>query len=161
MRCATSTAKPATRRKKLLESVEKGKLLQAAAYAHATGGLGRYTYLRPEDADDVSRCDIDAGDDAFRDAFERAANAVLDAREAGAFFPRLADSGDRSQDHPQCRLCAVAQACLHGDSGAKRRLVEWAEAARDDAAPGDDDPAAHAALSRLFDLGQGGEGGDA
>jgi len=156
----STAVKPETRRKKLLQAVRVGKLLQAAAYAQATGGRGRYTYLRPDDPDEIARYEIEASDEEFAEAFEATSQSLLNARELGVFFPRLAEGTDRSQDHPQCRTCAVAQACLHGDTGAKRRLVEWVEAAREGKAPAQTNRAAHAALLALFDLGQSAAAGE-
>ena len=52
---------------------------------------------------------------------------------AGSFFPRLYDPV-RDREPEACRFCEVAQACLRGDSGARRGLVAWAGRAGGDGA---------------------------
>ena len=113
-----------------LRRVGEGRSLQATAYQVAAGGggeaaSGRYLYLRP-DADPRSSEVLAAGDDAaFAARFAATARAVFAAWDAGGFFPRVVDTaGERTPT--RCSYCRVAEACLLGDSGARRRLFEWA-----------------------------------
>ncbi len=126
-------ATPATLRRTLLAAVRSGERLQAAAYALAGGDprdRGRYLFLRPErDENDPERAVPVGADDAeLAKAFQRAAGATLAAWDRGAFFPRLVEP-EQDREPARCRWCAVAEACLRGDSGARRRLREWAAAA--------------------------------
>jgi superfamily I DNA/RNA helicase len=122
--------KPGIRRRHFLDRVRAGTHLQAVAYLLASGGepaLGRYLYLRP---DAVERdFAVESGDRDFTAAFDRAVRAVLSAWDAGSFFPRVVDPAGRNEPG-RCSYCAVAEACLRGDSGARNRLFEWTEAAR-------------------------------
>ncbi|MBV8201374.1 MAG: PD-(D/E)XK nuclease family protein [Acidobacteria bacterium] len=124
------------RRAQLLAEIRAGKRLQAAAYVLAGGAraLGRYLFLRPDLAPELQEVAVEAGDREAAAAFAAAAQAVLAAWDAGAFFPRLVDPMGRKEPS-RCALCAVAEACLRGDSGARRRLATWAERGRAGAAP--------------------------
>ena len=53
---------------------------------------------------------------------------MLVAWEEGSFFPRLVKPDGR-EEPSRCSYCAVAEACLRGDSGARKRLSEWTAAA--------------------------------
>jgi RecB family exonuclease len=123
-----STArKPDARRKHFLDRVKAGTHLQAVAYLLAAGSepaLGRYLYLRP----DVEERDfaVTALDRDFTEAFEAATAAALAAWDAGSFFPRVVDPAGRDEP-PRCSWCAVAEACVRGDSGARLRLFEWSD----------------------------------
>ncbi len=123
-----STArKPEARRKHFLDRVKAGTHLQAVAYLLAAQGepaLGRYLYLRPDVED--REIGVTDGDRDFAAAFEAAATAALAAWDAGSFFPRVVDPSGRDEP-PRCSWCAVAEACLRGDSGARLRLFEWNE----------------------------------
>lgn len=127
-----STAKLETsRRKHLLESVWSGERLQAVAYAQAaghTGDFGRYLFIGPDVSDDRSVRDvrIAADDRELDDAFRQAAGTALATWDLGTFFPRLVNP-DRDEEPTRCQYCEVRDACLRGDSGARRRLREWAE----------------------------------
>ncbi len=91
---------------------------------------------------------VEAGDREALAAFTAAVRAVLDAWDAGSFFPRLVDPSGR-REPSRCMLCAVAEACLRGDPGAGRRLHAWASRVRAGA------PAAHpaeAAMLAAWDL---------
>jgi RecB family exonuclease len=122
-----STAKKAeTRRRDFLQRVKSGSHLQAVAYLLGSEGesMGRYLFLRPgieEEARDVS---VTAADQDFITAFAAASEAVLAAWEAGSFFPRLVEPDGRKEPG-RCGFCAVAEACLRGDSGSRQRLSEW------------------------------------
>lgn len=120
------------RRRHFLDRVRKGSHLQAVAYLLGSQeeSLGRYLFLRPGlDAEQREHA-VSRGDEDFVRTFENTASSVLDAWSAGAFFPRVVDPNGR--DEPgRCGFCAVAEACLRGDSGARLRLFEWSERSRE------------------------------
>jgi hypothetical protein len=139
------------RRTQLLAEIRTGKRLQAVAYVMAAGGgraLGRYLFLRPDLAPEVREVGVEAGDREAGAAFAAAVRAVLGAWDAGSFFPRLVDPSGR-REPSRCALCTVAEACLRGDSGARRRLHEWAARARAGAPP---EHPAEAAMLAAWDL---------
>jgi hypothetical protein len=116
-----------TRRKHFLDRVRKGSHLQAVAYLLASeeNSLGRYLYLRPGFEDPAERVfEAGPGDQDFTFAFAAAVRAALRAWDEGAFFPRLVETNGRKEPG-RCTYCAVAEACLRGDSGARQRLFEW------------------------------------
>ena len=80
----------------------------------------------------------------------RLARVALAALDHGSFLPRLIDPSSNTEPR-LCQNCAVKEACLRGDSGARTRLERWATAARET------DPdvlsAEEFAALRLFDLG--------
>jgi RecB family exonuclease len=147
-----STARrPELRRRHFLERMRQGTLLQAAAYVLAAQGepaAGRYLYLRPGLDDPAAREHaVEVGDREAAEALSHAAAATFAAWDTGAFFPRVSDPAGRNEPG-RCSYCAVAEACLRGDSGARLRLVEWAERARKSV---DLDPA-QAGLLRVWRL---------
>jgi RecB family exonuclease len=115
--------RPETRRADLIAKIGSGALLQAVAYRRSAGpgALGRYYYLKPEAEVREFAVEQDPEIDA---AFDRAVSAGLSAHAAGSFFPRLADPAGQKEPR-RCEYCEVAEACLRGDSGARRRLYEW------------------------------------
>jgi len=149
-----------TRRKHLLRAVAAGSHLQAAAYAavglaEATDAAtrGRYLYLRPDLDDAVRELAVEGGDREVAAAFAATTAAVLGAWDAGSFFPRLVEpAGDK--EPARCKLCAVAEACLRGDSGHRLRLVDWAQRSQEDAAG--PEGAAERALWEVWRLGAAG-----
>jgi hypothetical protein len=147
-----------TRRKHLLAALGKGQALQAAAYALGAGGRGtdgRYVYLRP-DLEDATRVLGAAGDDPeLLPAFRAAVRAVLGAWDSGSLFPRL-ELADKPKEPPRCSWCEVRDACVRGDSGARRRLVRWA--GRRNAAPSNQEAAFRALWS--LGVGNGEDGGE-
>jgi len=149
-----------TRRKHLLAAFRRGEALQAAAYPLGAGGRaadGRYVYLRP-DLEDANRVLRLAGEDPDLPlAFRSAVRSVLSAWDSGSLFPRL-ELADTGKEPRRCSFCEVRDACVRGDSGARRRLARWAAGRREerDALAG-----AEAALRALWSLGTGaGEGGE-
>lgn len=145
--------KPETRHGHLLADVQSGRRLQAVAYAlagaagaKATGAVGRYLFLKPEIP--FREFAVDDGEGAFGAAFATAVAAGLGAWRTGAFVPRVVDPRGRKEP-PACSYCAVAEACLRGDSGARRRLAEWT-AGGEAEAPGAS--AAEAALLAVWRL---------
>jgi PD-(D/E)XK nuclease superfamily len=142
---------PGRRRLQLLAEIRAGKRLQAVAYGIAAGGpraRGRYLFLRPGLADAAREVAVEAGDREARAAFAAAVGAVLDAWDAGSFFPRLVDPSGR-REPSRCALCSVAEACLRGDPGARRRLHAWATRVHAGAPPAHP---AEAAMVAAWDL---------
>ena len=119
---------PEARRRAFLRRVQEGRSLQAVAYQLGGGPLavGRYLFLRPEL--DEPAVEVRPEDAPAVAGFGAAVAAVLAGRDGGAFFPRLVDPAGR-QEPSRCKLCRVAEACLRGDSGARSRLLDYAEAA--------------------------------
>lgn len=115
--------RPERRRADLIGKIASGALLQAVAYRRSAGpeALGRYFYLKPEAEVREFAVEEDPEIDA---AFDRAVSAGLAAHAAGSFFPRLVDTAGQKEPR-RCDYCEVAEACLRGDSGARRRLFEW------------------------------------
>ncbi len=142
----------ATRRRHLLAAVRRGLLLQAVAYAQTAGARpadGRYAFLRPDLDDDVRVLAAAGGDEDLRAAFASALRAILDAWDSGSFFPRLEEAAGPEEPR-RCAFCEVRDACVRGDSGARRRLARWARAAE---TGGGAHPRAEGALRRLWHLG--------
>jgi hypothetical protein len=120
-----------TRSRNLLEAIGRGQHLQAVVYALAgEGGTGRFLFLRPDLDPDAAAYTVRVDDAEFVEAFESALRAVLGAWDQGAFPPRLLD-GKLQKENPDCERCELATACLRGDSGARRRLARWLQAAED------------------------------
>ena len=115
------------RRQKVLAEVRSGLRLQVPAYARAGGGSGRYLFLHP-DLKGARSIAIDGSQEETLAAFERAVDVALTAWREGAFPPRVVEA-DRDHEPRRCKWCEVAQACVRGDSGARRRLRAWAAAA--------------------------------
>ncbi|MCB1054526.1 MAG: exodeoxyribonuclease V subunit gamma [Acidobacteria bacterium] len=140
----------ATRERHLAKAVARGERLQAVAYALALEpgrGSGGYLFLRPELEADRRFAGVEGGGGALREPFESATAGVLEVWDHGAFFPRLVDP-DSLDEPARCRWCPVAEACVRGDSGARRRLVEGVETwATERAAGALQDPAAEALLT--------------
>jgi len=115
--------RPEKRHADLIAKIGSGAMLQAVAYRRSAGpgALGRYYYLKPEIEVREFAVEQDPEIDA---AFDRAVSAGLSAHAAGSFFPRLVDPAGQKEPR-RCEYCEVAEACLRGDSGARRRLFEW------------------------------------
>ncbi|HTQ81503.1 MAG TPA: PD-(D/E)XK nuclease family protein, partial [Thermoanaerobaculia bacterium] len=127
-----STAKTEKKRAEhFLKGVRTGTRLQAVAYRLAASqagwpALGRYLYLKPEL--ETREFSASAGAPELEQAFQQATAEIFAAWEAGTFFPRVVDLSGRAEPG-RCGFCSVAEACLRGDSGARGRLFEWANAA--------------------------------
>jgi hypothetical protein len=150
----------ATRRRHLLGALRKGEALQAAAYALAVSGCraeGRYLYLRPDLDDEIRALVVANSDHELAQGFAEALRVVLRAWDLGSLFPRLQER-DTPKEPPRCAVCEVRDACVRGDSGARRRLVDWVEAKR---VHGAAHPLAGAedALVALWTLGAARDGG--
>ena len=109
------------RRKKFLDFIANGALLQAAVYANlGPGAEGRYLYLDAKKRGDIPFLALTA-DAEVQAALGAALAAVLDARDEGAYVPRLLDK--KGDNEPRnCERCEVKQACLRGDSSATGRI---------------------------------------
>jgi hypothetical protein len=124
--------RPETRARHFRRGVAQGRLLQAVAYALAggcrsgAGAVGSYLFLRPQLAEDHREVTVEAGGGDLGPVFLSAAGTALAGWDAGTFFPRLVDPSTL-QEPPRCKWCTVSEACLRGDSGSRRRLVEGAE----------------------------------
>ncbi|HEY7215576.1 MAG TPA: PD-(D/E)XK nuclease family protein, partial [Thermoanaerobaculia bacterium] len=118
--------KPETRRRDFLRRVQSGSHLQAVAYLLGSEGesRGRYLFLRPGLEEEARELSVTGDDQEFVSAFAAASEAVLAAWEVGSFFPRLVEPDGRKEPG-RCGLCAVAEACLRGDSGSRLRLSHW------------------------------------
>jgi hypothetical protein len=145
--------KEETRRKALLASVQRGDRLQAAAYALALGGLGRYLHLGgDEDDESVRSATIDA---------ETAANLlpgvvarIERARDRGLVLPRLVEARlDEESTPTACRRCVFVGACVQGDTGWRERLRNFVRAGAEGAEL-DDDAAAALSWFMLHDDAQ-------
>ncbi len=112
--------------------IARGRLLQAAAYAQASGARdarGRYLYLKPGDdwVDLVRELSVDRDDERFLKPFAEAVRCIVAAREHGVAFPRLEEANGREAAH--CGHCGVAEACRRADSAFRRDLVRWMQGA--------------------------------
>ncbi len=118
--------KPETRRRDFLKRVQAGSHLQAVAYLLGSEGesKGRYLFLKPGIEEEARELSVTSDDHEFVSAFAAASEAVLAAWEVGSFFPRLVDPEGRKEPG-RCGFCAVAEACLRGDSGSRLRLSHW------------------------------------
>jgi RecB family exonuclease len=115
----------------LRDAVRSGDALQVAAYALSRGtetDRGRYVYLHPElqGSDPPREAEVRADDREIRRLFEQSVTTLVSAWDRGVFFPRLVHA-DRDKEPERCSFCAVAEACLRGDSGARGRLRDWAD----------------------------------
>ncbi|MBW1688134.1 MAG: hypothetical protein JRS35_24110, partial [Deltaproteobacteria bacterium] len=66
-----------------------------------------------------------ADDEEFAEAFDASLRAVFGALDEGSLFPRLVKP-DSDVEPSRCQSCALKEACLRGDSGARARLAAWA-----------------------------------
>lgn len=127
-RPVSEAKRPATRRGHLLARIAEGRSLQAVAYARAPGVVsGRYLFARPGLADDAAAPEVAADDPEAGARLERALRTLVEAWERGDVFPRLLQP-DLADEPGPCKGCAVASACLRGETGARRRLARWVEA---------------------------------
>ena len=141
-----------TRRKAFIAAVARGEVLQPVAYARSTQGegAGRLLYLRPDLPDDVAEFSASRGDAELDEPFDTALHGLFDAWHAGSFFPRMLGP-DLDKEPTACQFCDVAQACLRGDTGARRRFSAWVQASE---AGGEGQLAgAERSLLNLFRLG--------
>jgi len=117
----------AARARQYAQKLAAGRLLQGHAYA-LTGARARYVHLDPKHDDALRVIEADAGG-AQQAAFEASVATLFAARDAGAFPPRLRAAREDKEPRMCSTTCDVRQACLRGDSGVRRRIDEWFEAA--------------------------------
>lgn len=114
----------ASRRKKVLESVRQGTLLQGMCYARSRpSGIGRYMFLNPDMEMPVREFRFHADDDEISDAMDNILQEVLDVIQTGAFFPRVSEAG-RDKKPQACSYCEVREVCPVEDSSARMALME-------------------------------------
>jgi len=97
---------------------------------------------------------VTAGDAELDAAYRGALRALLDARAAGLYPPRLLGR-DGASGAQRCDYCDVRDACVRGDSGARARLRAFAEEPARGArgVAGVADPALEALLRDLWQRG--------
>lgn len=116
-----------TRRAHLLKQLGRGERLQVPAYALASpgnSGEGRYLFARPGLDPAVASVTIERSDREVRTGFETASQHLLSAWLQGGLVPRLLEWPKRDAS-PVCAYCELAEACVRGDSGGRRRLERW------------------------------------
>jgi RecB family exonuclease len=128
----------------LCTGVRQGRLLQAPIYARVSpGARGRYLYLKPEV--EHAREFAVSDEPEVVEAFDAAVADVGGALAAGTLPPRLV--GADGEEPKACEWCELSIACLRGDSGARRRVAEWA------AAPAAGNDPREAALRAIWSMG--------
>jgi len=110
-----------------LQAVGRGERLQAAVYATASGGTGRFLFLQPEQDPEVGREAV-LGVEEAQPALAAALAVLIPVWAQGAMFPRLESAKD-GREPRACSVCEVREACWRGDSGVRGRLAAWAAAA--------------------------------
>jgi hypothetical protein len=127
--------KAATRAGHFLRAVAQGRLLQAVAYALASGGerdIGRYLFLGRDLRPELAEVAFDPGAPQgamFEAAFRDAVSTLGCSWDAGVFPPRLTEvATDKSA--ASCTWCELSSACLQGDTGMRKRQRDWADRAR-------------------------------
>ncbi|MGH0028145.1 MAG: PD-(D/E)XK nuclease family protein [Myxococcota bacterium] len=115
---------PARRLEAFRQAVAAGRLLQAGVYARSVpGSRGRYLFLSDKVNDEARLLEADASLDP---TFDATLATLLEVWDRGSFLPRLRQA-DRDEEPGSCRFCEVRDACLRGDSGARRRVERWGE----------------------------------
>ncbi len=108
------------------QHLRSGAGLQVAAYALAGKGKGCYVFLHPRR--EGERLHTVGYRDDLQASFSQVLTLLRQAAAEGVFFPRLWDP-DSDQEPEACRSCEVHVACGRGESGVRRRLRLWGEAA--------------------------------
>lgn len=137
-RSISEAAKEETRRHHFLQQVARGQKLQAAAYASLDAkGLktvGRYLFLEPGLPHGARVYCVSGQDEDFLAKFKEVASLLMEAWDSGVFFPRLVGPDGRKEPN-QCGYCELSLACVRGDSGARARLLRWAQGVKEKATP--------------------------
>lgn len=115
-----------------LGAVRRGERMQAAVYAAACGGTGRFLFLQPEQDPETAREAALVANEACP-ALEAALAVLIPVWARGAMFPRLESARD-GREPRACQLCTVGEACWRGDSGTRGRLAAWIAAVADEPA---------------------------
>jgi hypothetical protein len=124
-----------TRAKHFEQRVARGELLQAVAYALASGGavdIGRYLFLDPSLRSEIAQASFVAGTPAagpLEAAFRGAVSTLDRAWDAGVFPPRLSEV--QNDEVPmRCSWCDLSSACLQGEPDMRQRQRDAVAAAR-------------------------------
>ncbi len=112
-------------------AVPRGQLMQGAAYALAGAEGDRGRYISFKDPDRLKYGPVVDIDRKVAESMEPGARAILESWDQGVLFPRLSKP-DGSGEGAACRWCTVKAACLLGEPGVKRRLVDALEALDED-----------------------------
>ncbi len=109
-------------------AIARGRLLQGAAYVLGGGeaALGRYVVLK-----DVKKPLVEI-DQELAGGVVEPVRAIFGSWAEGVFFPRLSDPDGKSEGD-SCGWCLLKSACMHGDSGVRRRMVEAFDAMDEEA----------------------------
>jgi len=115
-----------TRHKHFVKAITSGRALQTLAYVHGHDGdsnqrAGAYVFLDPDLAPEHALFVATREDTDLCRSFEQTLKSLIDAWDAGVFFPRLVQA-QRDQAPGSCRFCELREACWQGDSGARARL---------------------------------------
>lgn len=117
-----------TRRRHIRQGILSGQHLQAAVYAaNASDGKsvrGRYLYLHPDMEPGNRQIELEAEDSLVSTDLPQVLDRLLEAWHQGVFFPRLEDAAGKEPG--LCSFCEFHSCCVRGDSGARRRLHEFA-----------------------------------
>ncbi|MCB1036688.1 MAG: PD-(D/E)XK nuclease family protein, partial [Acidobacteria bacterium] len=136
---------PSGRRAELQRAVSGGERLQAVAYLLAAEqvlgaeageevALGSYLFLDPQAEEEAREVTVGGADLDLKEAFKAVVDTTLTAWWQGAFPPRLVDAKGEKEPR-RCQYCPVAEACLRGDSGARRRLLRVTERLSSETSP--------------------------
>jgi len=122
----SAAKRPSTRADHFASSVARGQLLQAVAYALATGGVGatgRYLFLEPSLRLETAQAGFVSGkpeEARLETAFRSAVSTLSRSWDAGVFLPRLSEV-DKDEAPARCGWCELTSACLHGDAEMRQR----------------------------------------
>ncbi|MEC8193521.1 MAG: PD-(D/E)XK nuclease family protein [Myxococcota bacterium] len=123
-----------SRRKKIVEAVRRGELLQGPLYARSeSADRGRYVYLNPTSELPVREFVFHADDDEVIGAMDRILEEVNAVVETGAMFPRVSEA-DRDKKPTACSHCRVREVCAVEDSTARRAVMNRVGGRENDAA---------------------------
>ncbi len=123
-----------TRSEHWLKNIAGGKHLQAVAYAlgaaqcDAKPAAGCFLFLDPHLPNEYRRFSVTSDDTEVMECFTETVCTLLAAWRAGIFPPRVSDPAGK-QEPRRCEDCEFSTACLRGDSGARRRLLGFGQAA--------------------------------
>ena len=124
----------ATRRKKIVEAVRRGELLQGPLYARSeSADQGRYVYLNPTTDLPVREFLFDPADDEIAEAMDSILEEVSAVIQTGAMFPRVSEPG-RDKKPSACSHCRVREVCAVEDSSLRRSVMDRIAGRADSAA---------------------------
>ena len=133
----SDAVRPETRSGAYRQAVAQGRKLQAGIYSRATGpenARGSYLFLKPELKPAARRVEHGSSDVELQNVLEEVVTTLASALRAGQVFPRVVDP--KGEKEPSaCSYCAVAAACVRGDSSARGRLVRYASRPAEEQTP--------------------------